>query len=85
MKTFEEALGTVTQIVSEGQPVTLDVEGVFARYDAIAAQVRTNALVERMIDGVMNAVLTDAISPYDVAFLMFMNGLIVGIEMEKAE
>jgi hypothetical protein len=84
MKTFEDALGTVVvkgkgmKQLREKAPALSDVAG---RYEDLAAQISANADVQHMADRLAESLCCER----HAMIAIFINGVIVGMEMEKAE
>lgn len=90
MKTFEEALALSFQKVAisdeQGQADAVEtVKQTSSRFREIAAQADDNEDVTMLCAAMVQAVASKDMPPMSAFFTAFMHGLIVGIEMEKAE
>jgi len=88
MKTFEEAIKLVacmSSTVAEAEAIGAEIDERARKYLSIKDDAARSPEVDRMIFMFMMLVNTDEMKPMDAMFSLFMNGLVVGMEMEKQD
>lgn len=88
MKTFDEALISISRPRSDNQRpslTTVDMLGLESRYGGIIDEARASSYTHSLMYACITALTSGEMKLDRVIFTAFINGLLVGIEMEKAE
>jgi len=88
MKTFEEAIKLVACMGStteEANRYAAEIDERARKYMSIKDDAARSPEVDRMIFMFMMLVNTDEMTPASAMFSLFMNGVVVGMEMEKQD